>query len=94
LTTVHAKITDQCLWLKHIEEGLLKAALESLHPGATIRLLVDGSPIDFQRMATGADGRITAGFNPVGPGAATWRKRYTAGAHEQIALDFARNVHA
>ena len=87
--TSRAKLADQCLWLKHVEDGQLKDALASVHPGSVIRLLVDGQPIDFQRMATGKDGRITNGFNPVGERASEWRSRYSEGDHLDIVLDFA-----
>ncbi len=89
-----AKLADQCLWLKHIERGQLRDALESIHPGSIISFLVDGEPLNFQRMATGKDGRLTNGFNPVGPNAATWRVRYTEGEHHEIQIDFARAVNA
>ncbi|ANY20841.1 hypothetical protein A6F68_02342 [Tsuneonella dongtanensis] len=89
-----AKLADQCLWLKHIEAGPLRNALGSIHPGGTISLLVDGIPVDFERMATGKDGRVTDGFNPVGSSAATWRARYVAGEHQDIELDFAGRIDA
>lgn len=89
-----AKLADQCLWLKHIEPGPLRDAMESLHPGSTISLLVDGEPVDFQRMAIGKDGRVTNGFNPVGPYALTWRARYIEGEHHEIELHFARRLNA
>ena len=87
-----AKLTDQCLWLKHIEPGPVREALASIHPGSRIRFLADGEPIDFERMATGKDGRITHGFNPVGPGALIWRSRYREGEHQTIELNFAQTV--
>ncbi len=89
-----AKLADQCLWLKHIEAGPMRDAMESLHPGSVISLLVDGEPIDFQRMATGRDGRVTNGFNPVGPYASTWRARYVEGEQDEIEIDFARRINA
>jgi hypothetical protein len=88
-----AKLTDQCLWLKHIDDGPVKNALASLHPGSCLSLFVDGDRIDFERMATGKDGRVTDGFKPVGDGAKTWRNRYREGQHQVIELDFARDVH-
>jgi hypothetical protein len=89
---IGAKLTDQCLWLKHIEPGPLREALASIHPGSCIRLIVDGTQIDFERMATGKDGRVTNGFNPIGPGAAFWRARYGEGEHQKIELSFAQSV--
>jgi hypothetical protein len=89
-----AKITDQCLWLAHIEEGDVKRALQSVHAGSLISMLVDGEPIDFQRMATGKDGRPTNGFNPVGENLSMWRDRYVAGIHQTIDIDFAGRINA
>jgi len=65
-----------------------------LHPGAVISLLVDGEPIDFQRMATGKDGRVTNGFNPVGRYTSTWRARYVEGERNMINIDFACQLNA
>ena len=89
-----AKLTDQCLWLAHIEEGNVKNALSSLHSGSVVALTVDGEHIDFQRMAKGKDGRLTHGFNPVGQNLQRWRARYNAGDHQTIEIDYAGNAHA
>ena len=90
----HAKLADECLWLKHIEPGPLRDALESAHPGSIVSLIVDGQSLNFQRMAMGKDGRVTFGFKPVGVTAATWRARYTQGVHKEIQIEFARAVNA
>ena len=87
-----AKLTDQCLWIAHIEPGSLKEALSSVHPDGVISLNVDGDVIAFQRMATGRDGRQTNGFNPVGSNAGIWRSRYAEGIHIDIDLNFAGRV--
>jgi hypothetical protein len=89
-----AKLTDQCLWLAHIEDGAVRQALSSLHSGSIISLVIDGEEIDFQRVARGKDGRATNGFNPIGRNAQAWRARYTAGHHQQIDIDFAGRTHA
>ena len=91
---VKAKLSDQCLWIAHVEDGSVRQALASLHPGATVSLLVDGEPIAFQRMATGKDGRPTSGFNPVGKGEAIWRTRYAAGQHQDIEIELAGKIDA
>lgn len=89
---VKAKITDQCLWIAHVEAGPLREALSSIHPDGVISLTVDGDEIAFQRMAMGRDGRQTNGFNPVGSNAGIWRSRYAEGHHIDIDLDFAGRI--
>ena len=90
----NALLTDQCLWLKHIEPGPVRDALASLDAGSIIHLTLDGDVITFQRMATGVDGRETHGFNPVGDKAGIWRDRYTPGAHQSVVIDFAGSKRA
>ena len=87
-----AKLTDQCLWLAHIEDGDVKRALQSVHAGSVISMLVDGEQIDFQRMAVGKDGRPTSGFNPFGENVSIWRGRYIAGEHQNIEIDCAGSI--
>ena len=89
-----ALLTDQCLWLKHIEAGAVRDAMASLEPGSTINLALDGDVIAFQRMATGVDGRETAGFNPVGDNARIWRERYVPGTHQSVTIEFAGSKRA
>ena len=89
-----ARITDQCLWLAHIDDPTFKAALGSIHPEGVISLIVDGVCIDFRRMATGRDGRHTEGFVPIGKNAAEWKARYVPGEHREIEIEFAGTVDA
>ena len=89
---VCAKLTDQCLWLTHVEDGAVKQALRSVYAGSIVSMKVDGEQVDFQRMATGKDGRPTDGFNPVGDNALIWRRRYVAGEHQSIDIDFAGSI--
>ncbi len=83
------KVTDECLWLKHIEDCPLRDALASLVAGSQIRLTVNGSEVIFERMAIGKDGRETFGFKPVKPSNETWRALYMSGQETNVELQFA-----
>ena len=82
------RITDECLWLKHISEGPVRDGLASMIPGGRIWLTVDEVPVLFERMASGSDGRQTFGFKPVGDSAAEWRARYVGSKGAEARVSF------
>lgn len=63
---------DSVLWFKHLPVGPLRTRLEALSPGEQVTLLLDGQPSQWQRMATGRDGRPTNGAKPLGPAKERW----------------------
>lgn len=72
--TMQVEVRDHVLWIRHITAPTeLKAWLEEIPAGASVRLTVNGVAGDWRKMEDGADGRPTAGFKPVTePSRARW----------------------
>ena len=71
----HLTIRDDALWAKHIADPAMRSRVVELPAGASLRLLVDGHPIVFRKMADGRDGRPTPGLRADpddGAGRAAW----------------------
>ena len=60
------KITDNSIWLKHIEgDHPLRQRLEALRAGQVVDLEIDGVVGRWERMKDGRDGRPTPGIKPI-----------------------------
>ena len=69
------KISDNSIWLKHIEGDLgLVHRLERLKSGQTIDLEVDGVVGRWERMRDGRDGRPTPGIKPIDAMREVWTR--------------------
>ena len=69
------KISDNSIWLKHIEgDSRLVARLDRLKSGQTIDLEVDGVVGRWERMRDGRDGRPTAGIKPIDAMREVWKR--------------------
>lgn len=68
-------IRDDVLWAKHIEgDPELAAEILGMPENASIRLLIEGTPVSFVKMRNGSDGRTTPGLRPDDPEARRlWR---------------------
>lgn len=83
------EVRDHVLWIRHIVGGAeLKAWLEQIPSGASVRLVVDGVGGDWRKMDDGKDGRPTPGFKPVTePGRSRWHDlQDRRGAHVGLAI--------
>jgi hypothetical protein len=60
------RISDNSIWLKHIEDDRpLRERLARLKPGQIVDLEVAGVAGRWERMKDGADGRPTEGIKPI-----------------------------
>ena len=67
------EVRDHAIWFKHIRnfaDGVDE--LETLRPGETVELRVDGKSGEWQRMDNGKDGRPTNGIKPIGKAKDYW----------------------
>ena len=88
--SAQVEVRDHVLWVKHIAGASdLKAWLEQIPAGASVRLRVDGVAGDWRKMADGTDGRSTPGFKPVTePGRSRWHDlQNRRGALVEFALE-------
>jgi hypothetical protein len=59
------QITDNALWVKHVEDGeAIATRILDLKDNDPIVLNVDGKPVLFRKMRTGKDGRAVSGVRP------------------------------
>jgi hypothetical protein len=87
---MQVEVRDHVLWIPHITgEAELKAWLEQIPSGASVRLAVDGVAGDWRKMDDGKDGRPTPGFKPVTePGRSRWHAlQDRRGAFVQFAVE-------
>lgn len=69
------KISDNSIWLKHIENDTpLRSRLKALRPGETVELEVGGIVGRWERMRDGKDGRPTEGIKPIESMRDVWLK--------------------
>ncbi len=69
------KITDDAIWLKHIEgDPRLQDRIRTLKSGDMLDLEVDGIVGKWQRMKDGRDGRPTYGIKPVSAMKDVWAR--------------------
>lgn len=81
-------VTDVCLWLRHVGDDDLRNALASIHPGSKVTLSVNGTPVAFERMATGSNPQPTMGFKPVGGSNSLWFDLYTSDKGQEADVTF------
>jgi hypothetical protein len=79
------EIRDSVLWLRHLD-GVLRAPLEKLPQHTPVVLEIDGTRIEFAKMANGADGRPTHGLKPVGLSREHWKRFWPARAGEVVSV--------
>jgi hypothetical protein len=71
----YVKISDDTLWVKHIDgDRALRDRINDLPPGAIIDLEVDGIVGNWEKAKIGKDGRPTAAIKPVGPMREIWKR--------------------
>lgn len=65
---------DDAIWLKNVNADKdTLALLRQLRAGTRLKLEIEGTRGDWERMADGKDGRPTFGLKPVGPTADYWK---------------------
>jgi hypothetical protein len=72
----HVEITDDAIWIKHIDHPVLRERLRNLPEEAMLMLEIDGVIGQWTRMKTGDDGRPTYGIKPCGPMKQVWSQWY------------------
>jgi hypothetical protein len=65
---------DDAIWLKTVTADQATVSyLRELPPGGRIRLAIEGTPGDWEKMADGRDGRPTFGLKPIGRTREYWK---------------------
>ena len=83
------EVRDYVIWSKHLHgDPRLAERIESLTPGQTVQLEVDGVPGTWRKMDQGKDGRPTPGIRPLGAAQLFWREMFRSrrGAVVSVAL--------
>lgn len=85
----HLLVSDHTVWVKHIDDRAIADRILGLSPNAPIALRIDGKPVLFRKMRTGADGRPTPGIRPDDAFKDYWNALYRErrGEHVEIDLD-------
>lgn len=65
---------DDAIWLKNVlaDQNTI-ALLRQLSAGARLKIEIEGSEWEWEKMAIGKDGRATQGLKPVGRTKAFWK---------------------
>ncbi len=87
---VKARITDQTLWLAHIDDEAMRERLGQIGPGGRIDLLVDNMPIEFERLSDITDGKVAEGFKPIGSIADRWQDSFFPGEKRDVQIEYQR----
>lgn len=75
--TAQTEVRDYVIWSKHIHgDQALAQRIETLAPGQTVDLEVDGVSGAWRKMDQGKDGRPTPGIRPLGAAQQFWRELY------------------
>lgn len=75
--TAQTEVRDYVIWSKHIHgDRALAQRIETLAPGQTVDLEVDGVSGAWRKMDQGKDGRPTPGIRPLGAAQQFWRELY------------------
>jgi hypothetical protein len=65
---------DDAIWLKTVTADQMTVSyLRQLPAGSRIRLAIEGTPGEWEKMADGRDGRPTLGLKPVGRTREYWK---------------------
>jgi hypothetical protein len=87
--SAQTEVRDYVIWSKHIHgDQALARRIETLAPGQTLHLKVDGVRGTWRKMDQGKDGRPTPGIRPLGAAQQFWRELYKSrrGAVVSVAL--------
>lgn len=80
-------VNGSVMWTKHIHgDPALRERITHLPGGADIELAVDGVRGFWRKMATGADGRPTAGLQPRGRTQQLWKALNATRRGEEVPL--------
>jgi hypothetical protein len=86
----YVQITDNSLWVKHVEnDEALAARILNLEDNAPIILQVDGKPVLFRKMRTGKDGRAVSGVRPDETFKKYWNDLYQKRRGERLPIALA-----